>query len=178
MQFCFPIESTISSGFPVISNNDLSLLAKLENFSGLRMRGEQVRRGPPLREAVHSGPDPRLSPLVTSAEEQVAEDRVTAGRGASCPRSERPAAPGPLAHLLDWPPALWWLWGAATSVPRSSGVALLAPLEVNSVCGSRQCYASASRVTPRSGDSDENRPARGTPLCPHDAWGETSAWPS
>lgn len=34
LQFCFPIESTISSGFPVISNNDLSLLAKLENFSG------------------------------------------------------------------------------------------------------------------------------------------------
>lgn len=32
LQFCFPIESTISSGFPVISNNDLSLLAKLENF--------------------------------------------------------------------------------------------------------------------------------------------------
>ena len=37
LQFCFPIESTISSGFPVISNNDLSLLAKLENFSGLWM---------------------------------------------------------------------------------------------------------------------------------------------
>lgn len=33
LQFCFPIESTISSGFPVISNNDLSLLAKLKNFS-------------------------------------------------------------------------------------------------------------------------------------------------
>lgn len=32
LQFCFPIESTISSGFPVISNNELSLLSKLKNF--------------------------------------------------------------------------------------------------------------------------------------------------
>lgn len=55
LQFCFPIESTISSGFPVISNNDLSLLAKLQNFSSLQIGWEQVRYQLRLRDVVYCG---------------------------------------------------------------------------------------------------------------------------